>query len=347
MTKEVLSMINKGIDQLNKKEDISYDTMYEIYTDVLDGQVSDQDLREFIVALSTKGETEDEITAIAKVLIDNAKDVPNFTGSAIDNCGTGGDRSKSFNISTTSAFVLASLGLTVAKHGNKSVTSKTGSSDVLTSLGIDLNFDRDKVAEELNQSNISFLSAQHVHPKMGQIMRVRASIPHPTVFNFIGPCINPVKLDYQFLGVYDREKLNTLAGVLKRLGRKKAIVINGAGFMDEASLLGDNHLVLLQNGELKDIILKPTDYGLSLCQKEDLEGGDSQENKDILFKVLKNQATLAQKETVMLNVGLSLLVAEKVTSLNDGIKLAKEALESGLAYRKFQEVINNHKEYVG
>lgn len=344
MTLNIAAATETATVKVKDGSDLSYKEMHDFFTEVLDGQVTDDELRAFIIALSDKGETVDEITAIAEVLKSYAKDIPNVNNKVMDNCGTGGDRSQSFNISTTSAFVLASCGVTVAKHGNKSVTSKTGSSDVLQALGVNLNFDADRVAKELNESEITFLSAPHVHPKMEQIMRVRQTLKRPTVFNFIGPCISPLELDYQFLGIYDRKKLMTITKVLQRLGRKNAVVINGAGHMDEATLLGDNHLVFLRGGEIEEVVIDPTDYGLTLCDKSDIAGGDGYENKEILESVLKGTATRAQIETVLLNAGIGLFVADKAKSIATGIQKAREAIQSGKAYNKLQEVIKNNEE---
>lgn len=344
MTLNIAAVTEKTMIKVKDGSDLSYKEMQEFFTEVLDGKITDDELRDFIIALSDKGETVDEITAIAEVLKSYAKDIPNVNNKVMDNCGTGGDRSRSFNISTTSAFVLASCGVTVAKHGNKSVTSKTGSSDVLQALGVNLNFDADRVAKELNESNITFLSAPHVHPKMGQIMRVRQTLKRPTVFNFIGPCISPLDLDYQFLGIYDRKKLMTITKVLQRLGRKNAVVMNGAGHMDEATLLGENHLVFLRGGEIEEVVIDPTDYGLTLCDKSDIAGGDGYENKEILESVLKGTATRAQIETVLLNAGIGLFVADEAKSIGAGIQKAREAIQSGKAYNKLQEVIKNNEE---
>lgn len=344
MTLNIITITELAMAKVKDGNDLSYKEMQEFFTEVLDEKVTDDELRDFIITLSDKGETVDEITAIAEVLKSYAKEIPNVNNKVMDNCGTGGDRSQSFNISTTSAFVLASCGVTVAKHGNKSVTSKTGSSDVLQALGVNLNFDADRVAKELNESNITFLSAPHVHPKMGQIMRVRQTLKRPTVFNFIGPCISPLDLDYQFLGIYDRKKLLTITQVLQRLGRKNAVVMNGAGYMDEATLLGDNHLVFLRDGEIEEVVIDPTDYGLTLCDKSDIAGGDGFENKEILESVLKGTATRAQIETVLLNAGIGLFVADEAKSIAAGIQKARESIESGKAYNKLQEVINNNVE---
>lgn len=344
MTLTFAEVTEKTMIKVKDGSDLSYKEMHEFFTEVLDGKVTDDELRAFIIALSDKGETVDEITAIAEVLKSYAKDISNVNNKVMDNCGTGGDRSRSFNISTTSAFVLASCGVTVAKHGNKSVTSKTGSSDVLQAFGVNLNFDADRVAKELNESNITFLSAPHVHPKMGQIMRVRQTLKRPTVFNFIGPCISPLDLDYQFLGIYDRKKLMTITKVLQRLGRKNAVVMNGAGHMDEATLLGENHLVFLRGGEIEEVVIDPTDYGLTLCDKSDIAGGDGYENKEILESVLKGTATRAQIETVLLNAGIGLFVADEAKSIGAGIQKAREAIQSGKAYNKLQEVIKNNEE---
>ncbi|WP_067842235.1 anthranilate phosphoribosyltransferase [Amphibacillus sediminis] len=293
----------------------------------------------FLTALSMKGETVDEITGLVRVIRRQALSVPEVVTDAIDNCGTGGDGSHSFNISTTSAFVLAGAGLTVAKHGNRSVSSKTGSADVLEALGVELSATPEQMSELLKDNGIAFLFAQHVHPAMKQIMKVRRGLGIPTIFNLIGPLTNPVDLTTQLLGIYRRELLEQMANVLHQLGRKRALIINGAGYMDEASLAGENHCVLLDRGEVMQFTLNPEDVGLTPVENEAIRGGDAVENARLLKSVLKGELG-PHRDTVLLNAGLGIFASGKVNSVQEGVELARESIDSGAALRKLEFLID-------
>lgn len=332
--------------KLSARENLVFEEMEEAVEIILNDSVSDSEVAAFLMALKAKGETVDEIAALVEVLRKNAMPIRRTMTNVMDNCGTGGDGSHSFNISTTSAFVLAGAGVTVAKHGNKSVTSKTGSSDVLSELGISLDFGQEDTDLMLQENNIAFLFAPHVHPKLKQIMKVRQDLKVPTIFNLIGPLINPVELDHQFLGIYDRSQLVMMATVLKRLGRKRAVVINGAGFMDEASLAGENHFALLENGAIYEEKFTPESVGLTTYPLEEIVGGDSAENAAILKNVLESNATPAQRDTVILNAGLGMYAAGAADSIERGIELAKESLETGNALAKLRNMINYSNERV-
>ena len=196
------------------------------------------------------------------------------------------------------------------------------------------------ISDQINDIGIAFLFAPYVHPKIKQIMKVRNDLKVPTVFNMIGPLINPVDLDYQYLGIYKRDQVETMAYVLKSLGRKRAVVVNGAHQMDEANLAGENRIAILKDGQVTTHILKPVDVGMKEYDMEQLRGGDGHVNKDILLNVLKNRATDAQRDTVLLNAGIGLFVAEKAQSIKEGIELAKESLLSGSADEKLTQLIN-------
>src|SRR4051794_13986022 len=234
--------------QLAEHESFSENQMKEAVDLILGEEVSESEIAAFLMGLKSKGETVEEITGIVKAMKANTLKFNGKFSGVLDNCGTGGDGSSSFNVSTTSAFVIAGAGIPVAKHGNRSVSSKTGSADVLEYLGINLNLSSERTEEILQEIGLSFLFAPNVHPKLKKVMTVRKQLKIPTIFNFIGPLTNPIELDYQLLGVYRRDLLSVFAEVLLKLGRNRAIVINGAGFMDEASLQGENHLTLLENG---------------------------------------------------------------------------------------------------
>lgn len=346
ITDTVEDTVYPYIIKVSQKEDLTYDEMYQAFDIVLNGGASDSEIASLLTGLKNKGETVEEITALVSVLKSHAASLPDHIEGVIDNCGTGGDGSGSFNISTTSAFVIAGAGVKIAKHGNKSVTSLTGSSDVLTALGIKIDYFPEKAEKQLNDIGVAFLFAPQVHPKIKQIMKVRKDLSVPTIFNMIGPLINPVNLDYQYLGVYKRSQVETMAEVLNALGRKRAVVVNGAGYMDEANLSGENHIAVLKDGRVESTVLSPKDLGLSSYSIEDLRGGDGETNRDILLNILENKATPAQKDTVILNAGIALFVAEKTATIKEGIILAKESIESGKAKEKLDLLIEYTKEPV-
>ncbi len=345
ITEEAVS-VYPYILKLSRREDLTFEEMYEAFDSILNGGASDSEVASLLMGLKGKGETINEITALVTVLKDHASKLPHHIPGVIDNCGTGGDGSNSFNISTTSAFVIAGAGVRIAKHGNKSITSLTGSSDVLSTLGLKLDYFPGKVADQLDEAGIAFLFAPFVHPKIGQIMKVRNDLKVPTIFNMIGPLINPVDLDYQYLGIYKRDQVETMAHVLKSLGRKRAVVVNGAHSMDEANLAGENRIAILKDGSVTTHLLRPEDVGLPSYEMAELKGGDGRLNKEILVNVLMNKATPAQRDTVLLNAGIGIFTAEKAESIREGIEVARESIESGKAAEKLQELINYTNEGV-
>ncbi len=310
---------------------------------------TESEVAAFLTALKLKGETVDEITGLVEALREKAMPISTHLSGIMDNCGTGGDGSQSFNISTTTSFVLAGAGVKVAKHGNRSVSSKTGSADVLEELGVALDFNGDEVEELLDTNGIAFLFAPHVHSQLKKVMQVRKQLKIPTIFNLIGPLTNPVTLDTQLLGVYRRDMIETMALVLKQLGRKRAIVLNGAGYMDEASLAGENHLVLVEEGEISTFTISPEDIGLSYYPLEKIKGGDAIENARILVDVLKGN-TSPYLDTTLLNAAIALYASGKAATVKEGVELARHSIESGAAYEKLQNLIkysqNNRKRVV-
>lgn len=330
--------MKKFLLQLAEQESFSEKEMKEAVNLILGEEVSESEIAAFLMGLKSKGETVEEIVGIVHALKDNTllfnKKIPNV----LDNCGTGGDGSSSFNVSTTSAFVIAGAGITVAKHGNRSISSKTGSADVLEYLGIDLNLSSERIEEVLQEIGIAFLFAPNVHPKLKKVTAVRRQLKIPTIFNFIGPLTNPIDLDFQLLGVYRRDLLNVFAEVLQKLGRKRATVLNGAGFMDEASLQGENYLTILENGLIRDYSFYPEEVDLPQYDNSCIRGGDSKENAEILVNVLKGEKG-AYRDTVLLNAGIGIFTAGKAHSLKEGIHVAEEIIDSGAAYGKLQSLI--------
>ena len=331
------------LQKLMNRESLTEAEMLEVSRTFFTNSVTDSELAAFITALKLKGESVDEIVGLVKAVREQTLKFSHVAG-CIDNCGTGGDGSHSFNISSTSAFVLAGAGIPVAKHGNRSVSSKTGSADVLEHLGIHLNVTPEQNEQQLKEIGITFLFAQHVQPKMGRIMKVRRELGIPTIFNLIGPLTNPIELETQVLGIYRRDFTELFAESLKRLGRKRAVVLNGAGGMDEASLQGDNELVILENGKIRKINLHPEEVNLSVYSNEAIRGGDAKENADILLKVLKGEKG-AYKDTVLLNAGIGIYAAGKADNIEGGIELARNSIESGAALSKLEQLVANSSLY--
>ncbi|MEW9051077.1 MAG: anthranilate phosphoribosyltransferase [Neobacillus sp.] len=330
--------MKKYLLQLAEQKSLSENEMTEAVDLILGEEASESEIAAFLMGLKSKGETVEEITGIARALKNNTLNFKKKFPNVLDNCGTGGDGSSSFNISTTSAFVIAAAGIPVAKHGNRSISSKTGSADVLEYLGINLNLSVERTEEILEEIGIAFLFAPHVHPKLKKVMTVRKQLKIPTIFNFIGPLTNPIDLDYQLLGVYRRDLLNVFAEVLHKIGRKRAVVINGAGYMDEASLQGENYLSLLENGNISTLSFFPEEMGLPQYDNSCIKGGDAKDNAEILIKVLKGEKG-AYLDTILLNAGIGIFTSGRVQTIQEGIQLAREIIDSGTALDKLNNLI--------
>ncbi|WP_182200824.1 anthranilate phosphoribosyltransferase [Paraliobacillus salinarum] len=330
--------MKRFIEKVSNKQDLTQFEM-EQATKLLFSETSEEnEIASFLKGLKEKGETTEEIAGIVNVIREKSFCLNEHIPNVMDNCGTGGDGSQSFNISTTAAFVIAGAGITVAKHGNRSISSKTGSADVLEALGVSLTMDKGHMQHLLEQNGIAFLFAQHVHPSLKRVMKIRKKLNTPTIFNLIGPLTNPIQLSTQLMGIYRRDMLVQMAEVLNQLGRKRAIVVNGAGYMDEASLAGENALVLLDSGKLHTFTLSPEDVDLPRYDNEAIKGGDAIENAKILQAVLEGEKG-AHRDTVLLNAGLGIFAHGKVDSIQAGIKLAKESIDSGEALKKLENLI--------
>ena len=330
--------IQKFTNYVRKGVNLSYEEMVQAVEFVFNEETPKDDIADFLVALSKKGETSQEIAALATVMKSNAIQVPVPEGTYIDNCGTGGDGLKTFNISTTSAFVLAAAGVTVTKHGNRKISSESGSSDILQALGIDTDLTINDSVDLLKKEGIVFLYAPNVHPKLKRIGEVRRAIGKPTIFNMTGPLTNPVNLQTQIVGINRPEFVLEYAEVLKILGRKRAIVVSGTQGMDEASLSNDNTFALLNNGEVTSFQLRMEDLGLAPVSVTALRGGTPEENAVILKDLLKGKQS-AYFDAVLLNSALGLFAYGTVDSVKDGIEVARETILSGRALTKLESVI--------
>lgn len=330
MMKEILLQLTNSIS-------LTEEEMIEAVQYLFSPDITDSEIAAFLVSLKAKGETVNEIATFVKALRAHALTFDTSIPHLMDNCGTGGDGSKSFNISTTSAFVIAASGIPVAKHGNRSVSSKTGSADVLEHLGIRLDLSPRQIEGILEKIGIAFLFAPNVHPQIKRIMKVRQDLRIPTTFNLLGPLINPMNLENQLLGIYKRDAVEMFAEVLQKLGRKRAVVINGAGYMDEASLQGENYLAILKDGNIQTTMLHPEEVGLHVYANEKIRGGYAKENAAILLRVLEGEKG-AYRETVALNAGIGIFVGGRTESIKEGVQLALEIIDSGAAMEKLEQL---------
>ena len=304
---------------------------------ILNNDISESEIAAFLMGLKVKGETPSEITGIVRALKNHAVLLPREFDDAMCNCGTGGDQSYSFNISTTASFVLAAGGIRVAKAGNRSVSSKSGSADVLEALGINISATPATLSRALDEVGLAFIFAQSMHPAMRFIGPARKVLGIPTIMNIVGPLANPVDLETQLMGLYRVDLQETAAKVMQKLGRKRALIITGPNNMDEAALYGENTYTLLENDRISQHSFTYQDLGMPRVELSDIVGGDAKQNAEILLSVLENQAS-PYLETTVLNAGLGFYANGKVDNLADGVELARQLIADGSALAKLRQL---------
>lgn len=333
-------MIKEAIVKIVNKGDLSYDEAYAVMNEIMNGETTPTQNAAFLSALSTKSakaETTEEIAGCAAAM--RAHATPVDTGMDIfEIVGTGGDNAQSFNISTTSALVAAAGGMKVAKHGNRAASSKCGTADCLEALGVNIEQSPEKCIELLNKVGMCFFFAQKYHSSMKYVGTIRKELGFRTVFNILGPLTNPGKPTMQLLGVYDEYLVEPLAQVLISLGVKRGMVVYGTDKLDEISLSSPTKVCEIKDGWFKSYTITPEDFGLTSCKKEDLVGGSPKENAEITKNILKGEKG-AKRDAVLMNAGAALYIGGKADSLNDGIKLAGEIIDSGKAYETLQKLI--------
>ena len=332
-----IQMIRGAIIKLSKKEDLTYQEAYECMNEIMDDQASDIQKAAYLTALSLKGETIDEITASAKGMREHCVKLLNDQ-DVLEIVGTGGDGSNSFNISTTSSIVIASGGVKVAKHGNRAASSKSGAADCLEALGVDITINEKRSKELLNDINICFLFAQNYHLAMKYVAPVRKELGIRTVFNILGPLTNPAGATYQVMGVYDESLVELLAQVLSNLGVKRAMVVYGRDGLDEISASNETFVCEINENQFKTYTISPEQFGLQRCLKDELVGGTPKENAQITRDVLNGKQG-GSRTAVLMNAGAGLYIGGKVDSLQAGIDLAAELIDSGKANEKLEEFI--------
>lgn len=338
-------MIKEAIVKIVNKEDLSYDEAYTVMNEIMSGKTTPTQNSAFLAALSTKStraETISEIAGCAAAMRDHA--VKLETGMDLfEIVGTGGDNSQSFNISTTSALVAAAGGMKVAKHGNRAASSKCGTADCLEALGVNIEQSPDRCIELLNEVGMCFFFAQKYHTSMKYVGAIRKELGFRTVFNILGPLTNPGSPKMQLLGVYDEYLVEPLAQVLINLGIRRGMVVYGQDKLDEISLSAPTTVCEFKDGWFKSYTIKPEDFGLNRCSKQELVGGTPQENADITLAILQGKEKGAKRNTVLLNAGAALYIGGKADSFNGGVQLAAQLIDSGRALatlEKFIEVSN-------
>ncbi|MDR2860239.1 MAG: anthranilate phosphoribosyltransferase [Elusimicrobiota bacterium] len=337
-------MIRESIHDLVDGKHLSLDMTQGIMGEILEGKATPAQIASFLTAMRIKGESIDEITACAMVMREKCIKIDSG-GNALDIVGTGGDELFTFNISTISSFVCAAAGIPVAKHGNRSVSSKCGSADLLDALGVNINLKPEESQEILRKIGICFMTAVIYHPAMKIVSPVRKDLGIRTVFNIIGPLSNPAGAKYQLLGVYDDALVEPLAQVLLNLGLKRAAVVHGHDGSDEITLTGETRVCEVYDGKLKNYFIDPEDFGFKKCKLSDLVGGDPKENAQIAIDVLSGKDKGAKRDVVLLNSGVCIYLAKEGISIKEGIALAAESIDSGKAFEKLNQFIKLSNSY--
>jgi len=326
--------IEKLVNRVNLSEAETIDVMNQIMT----GEATPLQVASFLTALRMKGETVEEVTGAARVMREKAHRVKVGGKTVLDTCGTGGDQKGTFNISTTTAFVVAGAGVDVAKHGNRSVSSQSGSADVLGALGVKVDASRERVEQCIAQIGIGFLFAPLLHEAMKYAVGPRRDIGIRTIFNLLGPLTNPAMATHQLIGLYSGDLVGAVAHVLKNLGSARAMVVHGLEGLDEISLCGPTKVAELRDGQVNEYLIEPEQVGLRRCQLAELRGGNAAESAEIVRAVLAGKPG-APRDVVLLNSGAALYVSGRAASLSDGIRLAAESIDSGKAREKLAQLI--------
>ncbi|MFA5073463.1 MAG: anthranilate phosphoribosyltransferase [Nitrospirota bacterium] len=328
MIKEAIEKAAGGINLTEAEAEV-------VMREIMQGETTDAQIAAYITALRMKGESVEEITGSARVMREKAVRINLASRYQIDTCGTGGDMAHTFNISTTVAFIVAGTGVTVAKHGNRSVSSKSGSADVLQALGVAIDIPSQKVEECMAEVGIGFLFAPLMHLAMKYAIGPRREIGIRTIFNLLGPLTNPAKVTSQLMGVYAENLTNPLAHALGNLGASHAFVVHGMDGLDEITLTNRTKISEYKNGTVTDYFIQPADFGFALCTPDALKGGDAAKNALITIDILKGKKGV-QRDIVLLNSAVGLTASGKAADIPEGIRLASESIDSGAALKKLE-----------
>jgi anthranilate phosphoribosyltransferase len=335
-------MIREGIQKLIDGANLTFEEAQEIMREVMSGKATNAQIAAFLAALRIKGETVEELIAFAAVMREHCRRIhPRVEHRLVDTCGTGGDKIKTFNISTAAAFVVAGAGIALAKHGNRSVTSKSGSADVLEKLGLNLKMEPKEVQSTIEQVGVGFMFAPAFHPAMKYAVQPRREIGIRTTFNILGPLTNPASANAQLLGVYEQKLTAPMAYALKKLGCEEAMVVHGLDGLDEISTTGKTAIAWLKEDEVTTIETAPKDFGVKQARIADIKGTTPDESAEVLFKILNGYCAVddPKMEIVLVNSAAGIIVGGKAEDFSYGMTVARKSIESGAAYKKLKVLI--------
>ena len=333
-------MFRENLNKIVHKIDLNEAEMSRVMTDIFSGTVTDAQIGALMGALATKGETFEELAGAAKAMRRKAKRIQASAGMVVDTCGTGGDGAKTFNISTTTAFVVAGCGVTVAKHGNRSVSSQCGSADLLEAMGVNLNTDPEIVEEAVQEIGIGFLFAPLYHSAMRYAANARKEVGLRSIFNMLGPLTNPAGANCQLLGVYAPELTEMFAKALQLLGAKRAFVVHGHDGLDEISVCAPTRIAELQDGLIRTYDIQPEQFFGELAEPEAMKGGDPETNAAITRGILSGEDKGPCRNVVLLNTAAALVAAGKAEDLQNGIRLAEASIDNGAAAEKLEALVD-------
>ncbi|MBM3713967.1 MAG: anthranilate phosphoribosyltransferase [Actinobacteria bacterium] len=333
MIKEIIEKVI-GFKNLNKNE------AYAVMNYFIEGKANDCEIASFLTALRMKGETSEEITGFCRAMLEKVKPVRTRHEVVVDTCGTGGDRKNTFNISTAAALIAAGAGVIIAKHGNRSVSSLCGSIDVLEALGVKTGLDTKDVSECIDSIGIGFIFAPIAHPALRNVAEARKKVGIRTVFNILGPIVNPAGASARVLGVYSKHLTDIVAAALKQLGVKRAMVVHGEDGMDEISITASSFISELKDGKIRQFILNPEDFGFkSRYSLDELKGSSPAENAEIIRNILGGSEKGAKRDVSILNAAAVILVSGNSDNLNCAIDIAADSIDSGKALKKLNDLI--------
>lgn len=324
-----------AISHVVKGKSLLFNEAYSLATQLMEGKATDSQIGALLIALHLKKETVDEITGFATAMRDKVVEIPCQNNRLVDTCGTGGDSRGTFNISTISALVAASAGCKVAKHGNRSISSQCGSADILKTLGVNIEITPEKMGECIDTIGFGFLFAPLLHPAMKYAIGPRREMGIRTIFNILGPLTNPAAAKRQLLGVFSKSLTQVMANVLQKMGSEHVMVVHGADGLDEITLTDITYVSELKSGAINSYTIQPENFGFKKVDLKDLQGGAPEDNVQIAINILKGEEGSA-RNIVLLNAGAVIYVSGKATSIEEGIELAKNAIDSGSALNKLE-----------
>lgn len=332
-------MLKKYIQKITKHQDLTQEEMKEAMQIIMSGQTNDIQISSFITGLKMKGETSDEIVAAARVMKEKAIKIEMDSDIILDTCGTGGDGLNTFNISTASAIVCAAAEIKVAKHGNRALTSRCGSADILKAAGINIEAPPERVKKSIEEINIGFIFAPNYHPATKYAMPARKEIGLRTIFNLLGPIVNPANITHHLMGVANNELVDKISEVFLKLGLKRGIVVCGNGCLDEIALSGKTKVAEIKDGNIKKYEIRASEFIKNEYPIERIRGGAPEENAQILKDIFSGKEKEAYYSSVILNAGFAIYMCDKAKNAQEGVKIASDIISTGKAAKKLQEFI--------